>query len=215
MKEKRNTLLTLLQIFEERTDSKNRLTKKQILEILKYEFDVDLEEKTFYRMIKTLQGNGYNIERQKGKSTYYYIDRERMSRGQWVYLMCLLMQNDDLSDKVTKEMIACLRNSGVSLHILDYFDKYKHLTSANKTSVDIIKNFEVVLDALDCGGKVSCKLYDGDEGYSPRFCFTPKGFDFENHRIVIKTEGCEQEKIHLKSIDKLCLGDIIDAEQEG
>lgn len=203
MEDKYNSLVSLLKIFEDYTDDSNMLTKKQILEVLENEYDINMGEKAFYRNVDKLKDNGYNIEIKKSRTTYYFLRRSRLTREEWIYLMCLIMQSNDLSEAETNKIIGSLQNMSVCYKSIDYFHKYEKLKSGNKTPINILKNFGCILNAIDSGCKVSCKTYTENNGEivcSPRFCFTPLGFYFEDHRIVIKADGCDTPTIYLYQI---------------
>ncbi|MBQ9919224.1 MAG: hypothetical protein IJO49_00205 [Clostridia bacterium] len=65
-----NTVLKLLQIFENETDNEHALTKVEVLQKLQDE-GFAMEEKQFYRKVQELKDNGYDIEIQKGRQTKY------------------------------------------------------------------------------------------------------------------------------------------------
>ena len=115
-----NTVLKLLQIFENLTDDEHMLTKNQIMQELVDEGYESIGDKQFYRKIDELKENGYQIEMKKGKSTYYYLKRSRLKREEWVYLLTLLLGSKDLSRKETNYIIEALENMSVCLASVDY-----------------------------------------------------------------------------------------------
>ncbi len=199
-----NTVLKLLQIFENYTDDEHMLTKSQILQELSDD-GFSIEEKQFYRKIDELKDNGYQIETKKGKSTYYYLKRSRLKREEWVYLLTLLLGNKDLSRKETNYIIEALENMTVCLSSVDYMLDRKEKMTADKSKFGQLKNFKVILKAIEEKRAIEYTLLSYDEGepkYSERKTLLPIDFVAEDSRIYI----ISSEK------DKYLLGDMLDLE---
>lgn len=199
-----NTVLKLLQIFENYTDDEHMLTKSQILQELSDD-GFSIEEKQFYRKIDELKDNGYQIETKKGKSTYYYLKRSRLKREEWVYLLTLLLGNKDLSRKETNHIIEALENMTVCLSSVDYMLDRKEKMTADKSKFGQLKNFKVILKAIEEKRTVEYTLLSYDEGEprcSERKTLLPVDFVAEDSRIYI----ISSEK------DKYLLGDMLDLE---
>ena len=208
---KKNSLLALLKIFEDNTDDDNKLSKKKILGILAAKYGIDMEEKQFYRKIQELKDNGYAIEMQRiGKSTYYFMRKSRLTKEEWIYLICLLMGNRDLSVAETRKIVQSLEGMSVCLKSRAYYQKYRGQMTRYKTPVNTLNNFSVVLDAIDNGLPFSCKLKEEAEGeicFSERKTLLPTGFFFRNNRVYLRIREGEGEA-------EIPLHQIIDAEIE-
>ena len=81
-----NTVLRLLQIFENETDSEHALTKVEIIDLLERGGYEKINEKQFYRKVDELRENGYDIEIRKGKQTRYFLRKNRLTKEEWIYL---------------------------------------------------------------------------------------------------------------------------------
>lgn len=203
----KNVVLQLLRIFEERTDSDHALTKREILQELSL-CGYDIEEKQFYRKIEELSENGYEIKKRKGRQTYYYMSRDRLTRGEWIFLLTLILGNRDLSKRETNHMIAALENMSVCYESVRYAGRYKDKMNSDKCPFGQLKNFRELLDAMDGGKEVVYTLLsrDGEDPvFSERRRMKPLDFAAIDNRIVItaEDEGVKREYL---------LADLLDVE---
>ena len=128
-----NTVLRLLQIFENETDADHALTKAEIMEFLEHEGYEKINEKQFYRKVDELRENGYDIEVRKGKQTRYFLRKNRLTKEEWIFLLTLILGSKDLSKKETRRIIDCLESMSVCFKSIDYTEDYKDKMSAEKS----------------------------------------------------------------------------------
>ena len=62
MSRRKITILRVLQILEEYTDSEHRLSQQDIVKLLKEKYDIDCERKAVGRNLETLRRAGYEID---------------------------------------------------------------------------------------------------------------------------------------------------------
>jgi predicted DNA-binding transcriptional regulator YafY len=202
-----NTVLRLLQIFENETDADHALTKVEIMEILEHEGYEKINEKQFYRKVDELRENGYDIEVHKGKQTRYFLRKNRLTKEEWIFLLTLILGSKDLSKKETRRIIDCLESMSVCFKSIDYAEDYKDKMSAEKSPFSQLNNFRVILKAIEEKKKISCKqIVDrGNLIFSEEKQIEGLDFGAENNRIIIY--GIENgEKV------SYLLGDLIDVE---
>ena len=182
-----NTILKLLQIFEEDTDDEHALTKAEILQKLQDE-DFSMEEKQFYRKVQELKDNGYDIEIQKGRQTKYFLRKSRLNKEEWIFLLTLILGNKDLSSKETKHIIECLESMSICHNSRDYAKEYKEKIVVEKSKHNQLKNFRIILNALDEDKVVECKTarqINGEWDISELKTLKPLSFTSKDNRIVI------------------------------
>ncbi len=189
-----NTVLKLLQIFEDKTDDEHMLTKQQILQELSDEGYDSINEKQFYRKIEELRENGYKIESKKGRSTYYYLKRSRLNKAEWIFLLTLILGNKDLSRKETNQIVAALENMAVCISSVDYVRQRKEKMTADKSQFGQLNNFKVILNAIE--GKKAVEYtplsYEGDTPvFGERTMLTPMDFAARENRIYIISDKNE------------------------
>ena len=203
-----NTVLQILQILEEETDSEHALTKMEILQRLEDAGYESINEKQFYRKIEELKENGYPVEIRKGKRTYYYLRRDRLNKEEWVYLLTLLLADNDLSERETYHILTCLQSSNISYFCRDIADEFEEKLSPQKSKIGSLGNFRVILNAMEkkCGVEYTFfSEQNGEKQFSERRIMIPIDYTAEGHKIVIfaKESG---------GLKKLYLENLIDAE---
>lgn len=182
-----NTVLKLLQIFENETDNEHALTKVELLQRLQDD-GFTIEEKQFYRKVQELKDNGYNIEIQKGRQTKYFLRKFRLSKEEWIFLLTLILGSKDLSIRETKHIIECLESMSICYNSIDYAEEYKNKIVVEKSKYNQLKNFHVILNALDEDRVVECKTVrqiNGEWDISELKTLKPVGFISKDNRIII------------------------------
>ncbi len=200
-----NTILKLLQIFEDKTDEEHMLTKNEILQELADEGYETINEKQFYRKIEELRENGYRIESKKGRSTYYYLKRSRLTKAEWTYLLTLLLNNKDLSVKETNHMIDALENMAVCVSSVEYMRNRKERMATDKSKFGQLKNFKVILQAIEEHRSVEYTQlsYEGSRPvFFERKTLAPVDFTAMDNRVYICTREGE----------RYLLGEMLDVE---
>ena len=202
-----NTVLRLLQIFENETDEDHALTKIEIMDILERDGYDRINEKQFYRKVDELRENGYDIEVHKGKRTRYCLRKNRLTKEEWIFLLTLILGSKDLTKKETRRIIDCLESMSVCFKSIDYAEDYKDKMSAEKSPFSQLDNFQAVLKAIEDKKGISCKqIVDrGNLIFSDEKQIEGLDFGAENNRIIIY--GIEDGK----KVSYL-LGDLIDVE---
>ena len=202
-----NTVLRLLQIFENETDEDHALTKMEIMDILERDGYDRINEKQFYRKVDELRENGYDIEVHKGKRTRYCLRKNRLTKEEWIFLLTLILGSKDLTKKETRRIIDCLESMSVCFKSIDYAEDYKDKMSAEKSPFSQLDNFQAVLKAIEYKKGISCKqIVDrGNLIFSDEKQIEGLDFGAENNRIIIY--GIEDGK----KVSYL-LGDLIDVE---
>lgn len=151
-------ILKLLKILEEETDSDHSLSKVEIMERMELAGYESIGEKQFYRMIDELEQQGYIPDVKKGRATRYNLHRCRMTTNEWMFLMTLILGNEDLTESETRHIVDCLENMHISRHSMDSFTPYKKVAAAEKSPVSHLSNLRVVLDAIAEGRQITCKI---------------------------------------------------------
>ena len=203
-----NTVLRLLKIFQEETDSEHMLTKAEIIGVLEEEGYETINEKQFYRKIEELRDNDYNIEVKKGRQTKYFLRKNRLNKEEWIFLLSLILGSKDISNKETKRIIDCLEEMSVCFKSVDYAEEYKEKIVTEKSKFNQLGNFHVLLKAIDEERQIECKQVKkvGEEyKFSELLTLKPYSFTVKDSRIVINF-------IQNDTKTSCFLGELIDVE---
>ena len=150
--EKKCSLLYVLDIVQEYTDSKHCLTYAQIGEKLKTLYDIEIERKTIARDIDILINKGYDIIK-KGNQGLYLASR-KFEEGELLYLVDAIYSSKSIPTKYAKDLVERLTE--------DYsiYDKkrYKYLEKIDDESKNnnrqLFYTIEVLNEAIEQTKKV-------------------------------------------------------------
>ena len=107
--EKKSSLLYVLDILSQYTDSKHCLTYTQIGEKLKSLYDIDLERKAIARDIDILIFKGYDIIK-RGNYGLYLATR-KFEEGELLYLIDAIYSSKTIPTKYAKDLVEKLKMS--------------------------------------------------------------------------------------------------------
>lgn len=199
-----NNILDFLQIFEDETDNEHMLTKSQILGKLEERGYEGINEKQFYRKIKELQSYGYPVEMKRGKQTKYFMRKDRLTKEEWIFLLTIILDSKDLSDKETAHILKCLKAANISAECTHYANAFEKKTKTDKSKFNQLDNFCVLLSAIDGKKSVTCKTFSLNNGnyvFSDEKQLKPYDYAAENNRIVIYVqENGKREKYFLNEM---------------
>ncbi len=208
--------LELLKVLEENTDKNHLLSKRELIELHaeKYRDDdeKDLQEKTFYVKIDEIEAAGFPIKRTKGKTTRYYLDEDRLTREELLFLACMIKSSPDLGAEeaeVLSNKLLCMR---AHKKAKGYVKMHTSIVEEHHNPVSKqIHYLAVLLEAKKRAGKVSCKLILSREGgykFSERCVICPRQINFTRGGILVSFDLNDVTKYDIP------LRDIIDIEPE-
>lgn len=102
--QKKNKILYLIEIFEKYTDEEHRLTLEEITKHLA-NLGIDVERKTLYKDIRTLDGFGYEILKSKDKTTRYYLNSRLFELAELKLLVDSVLSSRFITAKKSKQFI--------------------------------------------------------------------------------------------------------------
>lgn len=191
--------LELLKILQEYTDRDHLLSREQLIKLhyakCRTAEERPLEPKTFYSKIEELLSAGFPVKRTKGKWTRYYLDDVRLSSYELLFLIGMIKGSPDLAE----EEAEVLRHKLLSMRVHKQAAKYvkKHEISVQENhaaSPEQIRKFSYLLEAIDRGGRVSCKyVLSRENGYrfSETKIVSPRSIEFtrEGARVALLDGG--------------------------
>lgn len=162
-KQSKNTLiLDILQILEKYSDVNHRLTQKDIISLLKSEFDMDVERKSIVRNISNLIEVGYNIgydEKRKinGKNkievkTNFYIERD-FDDSELRFLIDGIIFSKLLSSRKKKQLIKKLESLS-SKYFKSSLSKVCMSENDKTKNEDLFLNIEIIAEAISKNRKI-------------------------------------------------------------
>lgn len=179
---KKFLIIYILEILKKYTDENHRLSQKEIIDILKKDYDMTVERKAIRRNIINLIELGYNIEYSEkvrnvlvkndlGKTvsdknsiwTDFYIERD-FTDSELKLLIDGLLFSKHISSGQCKELVKKLEN----LSSKYFYSGAKHISTSNEqrsSNPQLFLNIELLDEAITNNKKVSFKYleYDTDK----------------------------------------------------
>ena len=162
-KQSKNTLiLNILQILEKYSDVNHKLTQKDIIALLKSEYDMDVERKSILRNINNLIEAGYEIsydEKIKGKGdnqtevkTNFYIERD-FDDSELIFLIDGIIFSKLMSSRQKKHLIKKLEQLS-SKYFKSSLSKVSMSDNDKTKNEDLFLNIEIIAEAISKGKKI-------------------------------------------------------------
>ena len=207
--------LELLKILEENTDRNNLLSKKDLVELHgdKYRDDEDdIQDKTFYVKMDEIEAAGFPVKRTKGKTTRYYLDEDRLSGEELLFLACMIKSSPDLGEEEAEVLSNKLLSIRAHKKAKEYVKQHSSIVEERHNPVSKqIHYLALLLEAQQRAGKVSCNLILSREGgytFSGRCIIRPRQIDFTREGILVSFDHNGVTKYDVP------LRDLIDIEPE-
>ena len=162
-KQSKNTLiLDILQVLEKYSDVNHKLTQKDIIALLKSEYDMDVERKSILRNINNLIEAGYEIsydEKIKGKGdnqtevkTNFYIERD-FDDSELIFLIDGIIFSKLMSSRQKKHLIKKLEQLS-SKYFKSSLSKVSMSDNDKTKNEDLFLNIEIIAEAISKGKKI-------------------------------------------------------------
>ncbi len=109
MPRRKITILRVLQILEEYTDSEHRLSQQDIVKLLKEKYDIDCERKAVGRNLETLRRAGYEIDSARNGICLF---TRRFEKSELRLLIDAVLSSRYIDNKHSGDLIAKLEKEG-------------------------------------------------------------------------------------------------------
>lgn len=199
----RGAELKILKILQEFSDKYHPLTKEEIREHFRDIYGEDFDDKMFFRKISELQEADWDVVATKGKYAKYYLEVNRLTPNEYLYLNIMLMGSSDISTNEAKRIIDVLNERPVNNLSAERCAKYKNKLRTNNSLTKQIDHFATLMDAYENKREVSYRQiidYSTKEFSETRFG-TPEDFLIVDNQIIfVIREGKKLQKYLLKSL---------------
>ena len=113
--DQRNTIIRILQVLTNFTDSNNCLTSNEIVEKLENLYNIKIERRAVERKIHSLQECGYEIERKRSKTageSGWYLNEREFDDSELLFLMKKVVFSKSIKENYAVELVKKLCNLG-------------------------------------------------------------------------------------------------------
>ena len=150
--EKKSSVLYVLDILQEYTDSNHCLTYAGIAEKLKTLYDIEIERKTIARDIDILLFKGYDIIK-RGNNGVFLAGR-KFEEGELLYLVDAIYSSRSIPTKYAKDLVEKLTDD-YSIYDKKRYKYLEKLDDESKTdNKQLFYTIEVLNEAIEKGKKV-------------------------------------------------------------
>ena len=162
----KSKLLTLLHIFEQKTDENHRLNVPQLVQLLEQQ-SILAERKSIYSDIETLRSLGYDIQLQRGRGGGYWLAGRTFELSELKLLVDAVQSSKVISAGTSNRLIhkleaLCSDYEGTQLQRQVYVDGRPK--SDSKT---LLYSIDALHSAINAGKMVKFRYKDGTRTVSP------------------------------------------------
>ena len=163
----KSKLLTLLHIFEQKTDEEHRLNVPQLVELLEQQ-GILAERKSIYSDIETLRSLGYEIQLQRGRGGGYWLASRTFELSELKLLVDAVQSSKVVSARTSSRLIhkleaLCSDYEGTQLQRQVYVDG-----RPKSDSQTLLYSIDALHSAINAGRMVSFRYKaDGTRTVSP------------------------------------------------
>ena len=148
MAEKKHSALALLDILITYSDEEHILTAKQIKDLLKEHYDLDLERRTIYSNIDILEQGGYNISRYEDNGKGYYLETRQFDKSEILLLCNAIHSSHFISSKQSDTLIKKLLSTLSKYQASDFKDNVYMPNDQKTPNTELLKTISVVSKAI-------------------------------------------------------------------
>ena len=163
----KSKLLTLLRIFEQKTDEEHRLNVPQLVELLEQQ-NIFAERKSIYSDIETLRSLGYDIQLQRGRGGGYWLASRTFELSELKLLVDAVQSSKVVSARTSSRLIhkleaLCSDYEGTQLQRQVYVDG-----RPKSDSQTLLYSIDALHSAINAGKMVRFRYKDsGTRTVSP------------------------------------------------
>ena len=148
MAEKKHSTLALLEILTTNTDEDHILTTRQLLDLLKTQYDLDIERRTLYSNLAILEQAGYKISRYEDNGKGYFLEEKQFDKGEILLLCNAIHASHYISDKQSTLLIKKLLKT-LSKYEANEFKGNVYMPNPQKTlNSELMYNISLISEAI-------------------------------------------------------------------
>ena len=168
MSERKNSVLSVLEILRKYSDETHPLTYSQIIEKLNSNYDIEVERKTVARDIDILLSNNFDIVKCGNKGLY--LSERKFTDGELLFLIDAIYSSRSIPVKDAKNLVEKLMDD----YSIYEKRKFTHLEKIDVGKIvnnkQIFYTIELLNDAIEQGKKVEFQynVFDIDKKLKPK-----------------------------------------------
>ena len=161
MAKKKSSVLYLSKILYEKTDENHGLSRKEIIDILMEEYEIEVDRRTFYSDIELLKDYGMDIDSYKeGRDYIYKLVSREFETAELKVLVDSIQASRFITKKKSKELIGKIEGL-TSIYNAGQLDRQIYFADRIKAENEMIFiNVDTIHTAISNDRKISYKYFD-------------------------------------------------------
>lgn len=148
MEEKKTSILAVYKVLEEFSDENHPLTRTEITDLIKKQYNITIDRRTLYRNIEMLINFGYDISDYNENKIGYYL-KDRLFQHSEVLLLCNAVHASHfIPDKASKDLVNKLLSCQSRYKRNDYFKNVYLPNKKKKDNKQFLYNIEQISKAI-------------------------------------------------------------------
>lgn len=148
MAEKKHIAFAILDILTTYTDEDHILTAKEIMDLLKAKYNIEIERRTIYSNIDVLEQAGYVISKFDDNGKGYYLQEKQFDKAEILLLCNAIHASHFISKKQSNKLIKKLLKTQSKYEAKEFMGDI-YLPSSIKTSnEELLYNIQLVSEAI-------------------------------------------------------------------
>ncbi len=170
MAEKKTNILAVLQILQKYTDSDHMLNRDQIFQLLESNYGIEMDRRTLYGCIHSLQDFGYDIEDYEQNKTGYRIRERQIEKSEAVLLCNAVHASNFIPRKYSKELIRKILETQSNYTENEYCHTVYVENLRKKDNPEFFLNMDRLMEAIRAHKKIQFQYmhYDLNKKMVPR-----------------------------------------------
>lgn len=149
MEEKKTSILAVYKVLEEFSDENHPLTRTEITDLIKKQYNIKIDRRTLYRNIEMLINFGYDISDYNENKIGYYL-KDRLFQHSEVLLLCNAVHASHfIPDKASKDLVNKLLSCQSRYKRNDYFKNVYLPNKKKKDNKQFLLNIEQISRAIN------------------------------------------------------------------
>ena len=210
MAEKKHSELYILKILTEYTDENHLLSRKEIQDILKEEYGIIIDRRTFYSALNVLDRMGIDIATFEENRRGYYL-RERQFEFSEVLLLCnAIHASSYIPRKASVDLVDKLLATQSKYRVKAYHDEI-YLPNPKKTeNKELLYNIEVISSAMSnrhgisfvyCSYNIHKRLVERHDG--KKYRMNPLYIVYQESKPYLIAKDPEMEEYRHFRLDRI------------
>ncbi len=149
MEEKKTSILAVYKVLEEFSDENHPLTRTEITDLIKKQYNITIDRRTLYRNIEMLINFGYDISDYNENKIGYYL-KDRLFQHSEVLLLCNAVHASHfIPDKASKDLVNKLLSCQSRYKRNVYFKNVYLPNNKKKDNKQFLLNIEQISRAIN------------------------------------------------------------------